>query len=207
MSFKQKLTALFGNNAVRKALIWLLVVAVAVVVVLTQFAFPVKAEYCYTKLYSYSGTDFDSTIKAVYEKLKSTAAQDGNSSSVLLSDTDFDMTKPENYLRVEMVFAFNNIGMYKISNIQFSIDDIPLEKQAFVLKETNISQIDRFNSSNVSLIFVIDRSRLSDEQLTKAISSLKISYTFDRPELFSSGGELTLPEKVTLPFDEVVVRE
>ena len=49
--------------------------------------------------------------------------------------------------------------------------------------------------------------QLSDEQLTKAISSLKISYTFDRPELFSSGGELTLPEKVTLPFDEVITQE
>ena len=117
------------------------------------------------------------------------------------------MTKAENYLRVEMVFSFTNIGMYKINNIQFSIDDIPLEKQAFVLKETNLSQIDRFSGSNVSLIFVIDRQGLSDEQLTKAISSLKISYTFDRPELFSSGGELTLPEKVTLPFDEVITQE
>lgn len=207
MSFQQKLTALFGNNAVRKAIIWVVVVAVAVIVVLTQFAFPVKAEYCYAKLYSYSGTDFDTTIKAVYDKLKSGNAQDSKSASVLLSDTDFDMTKPENYLRVEMVFSFTNIGMYKINNIQFSIDDIPLEKQAFVLKETNLSQIDRFSGSNVSLIFVIDRQGLSDEQLTKAISSLKISYTFDRPELFSSGGELTLPEKVTLPFDEVITQE
>ena len=138
MSFQQKLTALFGNNAVRKAIIWVVVVAVAVIVVLTQFAFPVKAEYCYAKLYSYSGTYFDTTIKAVYDKLKSGNAQDGKSASVLLSDTDFDMTKAENYLRVELVFSFTNIGMYKINNIQFSIDDIPLEKQAFVLKETNI---------------------------------------------------------------------
>ena len=207
MSFQQKLTALFGNNAVRKAIIWVVVVAVAVIVVLTQFAFPVKAEYCYTKLYSYSGTRFDSTIKSVYDKLKSGDKQSSKSTSTLLSDTDFDMTDPENYLRVEMVFIFTNIGMYKIDNIQFSIDDIPLEKQAFVLKETNLSQIDRFNSSNVSLIFIIDKSALSDEQLTKAVSDLKISYTFDRPELFSSGGEITLPEKVTLPFDEVITQE
>ena len=34
------------------------------------------------------------------------------------------------------------------------------------------------------------------------LSSLKIIYKFDRPELFSSGGEITLPETVLLPFDE-----
>ena len=55
MSFKQTLTNLFGHNAVKKALIWVLVVAVAVIVVVTQFAFPVKAQYAYTRLYSYSG--------------------------------------------------------------------------------------------------------------------------------------------------------
>lgn len=47
MSFKQTLTNLFGHNAVKKALIWVLVVAVAVIVVVTQFAFPVKAQYAY----------------------------------------------------------------------------------------------------------------------------------------------------------------
>lgn len=202
MSFKQTLTNLFGHNAVKKALIWVLVVAVAVIVVVTQFAFPVKAQYAYTRLYSYSGQSFDNMIKNVYDKLKDGTHLDSRSTSKLLSDTDFDMTKSENYLRVEMVFDITNIGMYKISNIQFSIDDIPYDKQAFVLKETNISSIDRFNSSKVSLIFVIDRSGLTNEEITKAVSSLKISYKFDRPELFSSGGEITLPETVLLPFDE-----
>ena len=51
MSFKQTLTNLFGHNAVKKALIWVLVVTVAVIVVVTQFAFPVKAQYAYTRLY------------------------------------------------------------------------------------------------------------------------------------------------------------
>lgn len=180
----------------------MLVVAVAVIVVVTQFAFPVKAQYAYTRLYSYSGQSFDNMIKNVYDKLKDGTHLDSGSTSKLLSDTDFDMTKSENYLRVEMVFDFTNIGMYKISNIQFSIDDIPYDKQAFVLKETNISSIDRFNSSKVSLIFVIDRSGLTNEEITKAVSSLKISYKFDRPELFSSGGEITLPETILLPFDE-----
>lgn len=63
MSFKQTLTNLFGHNAVKKALIWVLVVAVAVIVVVTQFAFPVKAQYAYTRLYSYSGQSFDNMIK------------------------------------------------------------------------------------------------------------------------------------------------
>ena len=187
MSFKQTLTNLFGHNAVKKALIWVLVVTVAVIVVVTQFAFPVKAQYAYTRLYSYSGQNFDNMIKNVYDKLKDGTHLDSGSTSKLLSDTVFD---------------FTNIGMYKISNIQFSIDDIPYDKQAFVLKETNISSIDRFNSSKVSLIFVIDRSGLTDEEITKAVSSLRISYKFDSPELFSSGGEITLPETVLLPFDE-----
>ena len=68
MSFKQTLTNLFGHNAVKKALIWVLVVAVAVIVVVTQFAFPVKAQYAYTRLYSYSGQSFDNMIKNVYEQ-------------------------------------------------------------------------------------------------------------------------------------------
>ena len=120
MSFKQTLTNLFGHNAVKKALIWVLVVAVAVIVVVTQFAFPVKAQYAYTRLYSYSGQSIDNIIK-------NGTHLDSGSTSKLLSDTDFDMTKSENYLRVEMVFDFTNIGMYKISNIQFSIDDIPYD--------------------------------------------------------------------------------
>ena len=202
MSFKQTLTSLFGHNAVRKALIWVLVVAVAIVVVVTQFAFPVQVQYGYTRLHTYSGQSFDNTIKNVYDKLKDGTHLDSKSTTTLLSDTDFDMSKPENFLRVEMVFT--NIGMYKIDNIQFSIDDIPYEKQAFVFKETNIASIDRFNNSKVSLIFVIDRSGLTDEQVTKAVSALKLSYKFDRPELFSSGGEITLPQTVILPFDEAV---
>ena len=36
MSFKQTLTNLFGHNAVKKALIWVLVVAVAFIVVVTH---------------------------------------------------------------------------------------------------------------------------------------------------------------------------
>ena len=103
MSFKQTLTNLFGHNAVKKALIWVLVVAVAVIVVVTQFAFPVKAQYAYTRLYSYSGQSFDNMIKNVYDKLKDGTHLDSGSTSKLLSDTDFDMTKSENYLRVEMV--------------------------------------------------------------------------------------------------------
>lgn len=204
MSFKQTLTSLFRHNAVRKALIWVLVVAVAVLVVVTQFAFPVQVQYGYTRLHTYSGQSFDNTIKNVYDKLKDDTHLDSRSTTTLLSDTNFDMSKPENFLRVEMVFTFTNIGMYKIDNIQFSIDDIPYEKQAFVFKETNIASIDRFNNSKVSLIFVIDRSGLTDEQITKAVSALKISYKFDRPELFSSGGEITLPQTVILPFDEAV---
>ena len=120
-----------------KVLIWCSWSAVAVIVVVTQFAFPVKAQYG-TVLYSYSGQSFDNMIKNVYDKPKDGTHLDSASTSKLLSDTDFDMTKSENYLRVEMVFDFTNIGMYKISNIQFSIDDIPYDKQAFVLKETNI---------------------------------------------------------------------
>ena len=44
MSFKQTLTNLFGHHAVKKALIRVLVVAVADIVVVTQFAYPVKAQ-------------------------------------------------------------------------------------------------------------------------------------------------------------------
>lgn len=66
--------------------------------------FPVKAQYAYTRLYSYSGQSFDNMIKNVYDKLKDGTHLDSGSTSKLLSDTDFDMTKSENYLRVEMVF-------------------------------------------------------------------------------------------------------
>lgn len=89
MSFKQTLTNLFGHNAVKKALIWVLVVAVAVIVVVTQFAFPVKAQYAYTRLYSYSGQSFDNMIKNVYDKLKDGTHLDSASTSKLLSDTGF----------------------------------------------------------------------------------------------------------------------
>lgn len=51
-------------------------------------------------------------------------------------------------------------------------------------------------------VFTPPTSGLTNEEITKAVSSLKISYKFDRPELFSSGGEITLPETVLLPFDE-----
>ena len=204
MSFKQTLNGIFGKNAVKKALIWVLVVAVAVLVIVTQFAFPVQVQYLHTKLYSYSGDKFNLMVKSVYDKLSdSSIEKDITSTSTLLSDTEFDMTNSEDYLRVELAFEFTNIGMYKISNIQFKIEEIPKYKDAFVLKETNVAQIDRFNKSNVSMFIVINRSGLTEEQVSEAVSSLKVSYSFDRPELFSSGGEIELPV-ITLAYDNVI---
>ena len=204
MSFKQTLNGIFGKNAVKKALIWLLVVTIAVLVVTTQFAFPVQVQYLHTKLYSYSGDKFNLMVKSVYDKLSdSSIEKDITSTSTLLSDAEFDMTNSEDYLRVELVFEFTNIGMYKISNIQFKIEEIPKYKDAFVFKETNIAQIDRFNKSVVSMFVVINKSGLTEEQISEAVSSLKVSYSFDRPELFASGGEIELPA-ITLRYDDVI---
>lgn len=204
MSFKQTLNGIFGKNAVKKALIWLLVVAVAVLVVITQFAFPVQVQYLHTKLYSYSGDKFNLMVKGVYDKYSDPGyKKDKTVTGTVLSDKKFDMTKCEDYLRVELVFDFTNIGMYKISNIQFKIEEIPKYKDAFVLKETNVAQIDRFNKSSVSMFIIVNISGLTEEQISEALSSLKVSYSFDRPELFASGGVIELPN-ITLHYDDVI---
>lgn len=190
MSLKDKITGFFKIKAVKTAAVWLLVIAVGVTVLLTQFMYPVHPIYEGISIASLDGTEFDIKIKNNYKKIK-----DGNADkySVILSDTEFDFSKPQNFRRVELKFNFINIGMYKISDIQFNFDSIPKYSEAFVFKETNLSGIDRFNSSYISLFFVICTEGLTQEQVNEAINALEISYSFNRPELFASGGKIELP--------------
>lgn len=192
---KAFLTDVFGRNAVKKALTWLLIIAVATVVVITQFAFPVSAEYRYAKIYKYNKS-FDLMIKSAYEDLKA------EGSDKLLSDTDFDMSNPDDYIRIELYFEFKNIGMYKISDIQFVINSIGVSKERFVFKETNFANVDRFNSGKVPLTVIMNVSGMSDEEINAAVNSLEISYTFNRPELFPSGGEIEMPQ-ISLPLGDI----
>lgn len=202
MSFKQTLNGIFGKNAVKKALIWLLIVAVAAVIIITQFAFPTRMEYRYTNLYRYTDSSrFELMISGVYDKL--TGGGNDNKNSVLLSDTRFDMTKPENYLRAEMVFEFVNIGMYKTTDIQFKVNSIGKYADRFVFKEANFTDVNRFSSGKVALYLVINTEGMTDEQLNEAINSLSLSYTFERPELFASGGDIELPQ-IALPLEHII---
>lgn len=201
MSFRQTLSRFFGNSAVKKALTWLLIIIVAVTVVLTQFAFPIRVKYKSAELHSYSGNKYAVTISNVYNTLS--GGDNSSKHTVLLSDTEFDMSDPENYLRVELVFDFINIGMYKISDIQFHIDSIDKYKEAFVFKEAAFARIDRFSGTQVSLFFVINIEGLTEEQINEAVNSITLSYSFERPELFASGGSIELPQ-LSLPFDDII---
>ena len=198
-NFKKHLEGIFGNDAVKKAVIWLVVVIVGIAVVLTQFVFPMHASYGYAKICRYSGQNFETNIKGVYEKIAAGNSENG----VILSDTVFDMSKESEYLRIELAFYFSNIGMYKVSDIQFSVDCTGEYKGAFVFKEGNMSGIDRFSDGVVSLFVVICTDGLTNKQINEAINSMTVTYSFDRPELFASSGSITLPE-INLPFDDII---
>ncbi len=200
MSFKERLTEIFGKDAVKKALIWVLVVVVGTVVLLTQFMFPVHVKYEGARLYSYSGDKFSERIKGVYNSI---ASDDYKGNGAVLSDTTFTFDNPEDYLRVELIFDFTNIGVYKISNVQFQVNSIGKHKEAFLFKESNFLDIDRYNNQYISLYLCICTKGLTEEEITEAVNSLDISYTFDRPELFSSGGDIEY-ENAVLPFDNVI---
>ncbi len=197
--WREFLNGVFGNEAVKKALIWLLVVIVGTAVVLTQFLFPVHVSFDSVRLYSYSGEQFTWNIKATYDKIKDGTSKNG----ALLSDNDFDFSAEADFLRIELFFNFTNIGMYKIDDIQFTVDSIGKNKECFVLKEGNMSGINRFAGGIVPMYLVICTKGMTNEQINEAINLLEISYTFNRPELFPSGGKITLPE-INLPFESII---
>ncbi len=194
-----KLKNFFQNKIVKTIYTWLIVIAVGATVLLTQFMFPLHISYSGITLTTYSGDNFELDIKAMYDKLV-----DGeHKNSTLLSDTGFDMTREEDFLRVGISFNFTNIGMYKINDVQFKIEDMGEYKNAFVFKEANVAEINRFSYNTVTLYFVICTKDLTEEEVEKAVNSIKLSYTFNRPELFASGGNIELPQ-ISVPFDCVV---
>ncbi len=193
------LQGVFGNEAVKKAVIWLVVVVVGIAVVLTQFLFPVHPSYRYAKIYRYSDDSFTLNVSGLYDKIKNGDSENG----VLLSDTVFDMSQQSAYLRIELVFDFTNIGMYKLSDIQFAIDAIGSFKERFVLKEGNMAEINRFSNGAVSLYVIINIKDMTDEQINEAINSMTVSYSYNRPELFPSGGNIELP-KISLPLNDII---
>lgn len=193
-----KLKSFFQNKTVKLIYTWLIVIAVGTIVVLTQFLFPLHISYSGITLTTYSGESFQLNIKAQYDKLS-----DGeHKNSMLLSSADFDMTREEDFLRVAVSFNFNNIGMYKINDIQFKIEDIGQHADAFVYKEANVAEINRFSYNTVTLYFVICTKGLTNEEVQQAVNSIKLSYSFNRPELFPSGGEIELPQ-IILPFEDI----
>ncbi len=194
-----KLKNFFQNKIVKTIYTWLIVIAVGVTVLLTQFMFPLHISYSGITLTTYSGDNFELDIKALYDKL----ADGEHTNSTLLSDTVFDMTKEEDFLRVGISFNFTNIGMYKINDVQFKIEDMGKYKNAFVFKEANVAEINRFSYNTVTLYFVICTKDLTEEEVEEAVNSIKLSYTFNRPELFASGGNIELPQ-ISVPFDCVV---
>ena len=193
-----KLKEFFQNKTVKLIYTWLIVIAVGVTVLLTQFLYPLHISFSGTTLTTYSGESFQLNIKAQYDKL----SEGEHKNSTLLSKTDFDMTREEDFLRVGLSFNFINIGMYKINDIQFKIEDIEKFADAFVYKEANVAEINRFSYNTVTLYFVICRKGLTDEELEQAVNSIKLSYSFNRPELFPSGGEIALPQ-ITVPLENI----
>lgn len=184
-----KLKAFFQNKTVKLIYTWLIVIAVGTVVLLTQFLYPLHINYSGITLTTYSGDDFGNYIKAQYDKLK----EGEHKNSTLLSSADFDMTREEDFIRVGISFNFTNIGMYKINDIQFKIDSIGKHADAFVFKEANMTEVNRFSQNTVTMYFVICTADLDEQELCEAIKSIKLSYTFNRPELFASGGNIELP--------------
>lgn len=194
-----KLKAFFQNKTVKLIYTWLIVIAVGATVLLTQFMYPLHISYSGVTLTTYSGESFQLNIKAQYDKLKNGE----HKNSTLLSKTDFDMTREEDFIRVGISFNFTNIGMYKIKDIQFNIDSVGKHADAFVLKEANVAEVNRFSQNTVTMYFVICTRGLTEQELNEAINSMKLSYTFNRPELFPSGGEIELPQ-IRLSLSDVI---
>ncbi|MBP3921354.1 MAG: hypothetical protein J6D27_00100 [Ruminiclostridium sp.] len=194
-----KLKAFFQNKTVKLIYTWLIVIAVGTVVLLTQFLYPLHINYSGITLTTYSGNDFGNYIKAQYDKL----SEGEHENSMLLSSTGFDMTKEEDFVRVGISFNFTNIGMYKINDIQFKIDSIGKHADAFVFKEANAAEVNRFSSGIVTLHFVICTKELTTQELNEAVNSIKLSYTFNRPELFASGGNIELP-RIEVKPDSII---
>ena len=193
-----KLKAFFHNKTVKTIYTWLIIIAVGTLVLLTQFLYPLHISYSGVTLTSYSGDNFRFYVKSEYDKLK----KEEQENSTLLSKTDFDMTREEDFMKVGISFNFSNIGMYKINDIQFNIDSIGKHADAFVFKEANSSEVNRFSGSIVTVNFVMCIKNLTEQEINEAINSIKLSYTFNRPELFASGGNTELPE-IAVKLDSV----
>lgn len=194
-----KLKAFLSNKTVKTIYTWLIIIAVGTAVLLTQFMFPLHIGYSGISLTAYSGNDFALNIKAEYDKLASGEYKN----SALLSDTAFDMTREDDFLRVGISFNFINVSMYRVDDIQFKIEDIEKYADAFVFKESNVAQINRFSYDTVTLHFVICTKGLTNDDIQQAINSVRLSYSFNRPQLFASGGTIELPQ-ITVPFDSIV---
>lgn len=209
---KEKIQYLLSSSPVKKAITWVIVVAVAVIILLTQFAFPVSVSYNSTNFCKYTSDSNKNYVKSIYDSAlvaeelaeTTTAVSTDENTTILpsppeksyvkrLSDTTFDFSDKENFLSVQIDLNFLNIGMYKVSNVQFNVDSIGEFADRFVYKDGNLNTIDRFGSAVVRFSYVIYVKDMSAEQIETAINSLKASYTFDRPELFASGGSFEIP--------------
>lgn len=214
----------FDKPVVKKILTWVLVLTVGAMIFITQFAFPVSISYSSTEYVTYSDNKivkdkYNLAVTAHEKQLQEqenpttiTADENGILPTIkkdyeqLLSDSEFDFSDSSEYLNVIMNFNFLNIGMYKVDEIQFQIESIGKFAERFVSKDATDSGINRFSSSAANLSFIIYIDGMTDDEIMEAVNSISISYSFNRPELFGSGGVASFPEVNDFTRDKIVIK-